>query len=43
VPRAYKPVISSEHLCDRYTNTAGIEELNDRFKVPIESKVGTHA
>jgi putative SOS response-associated peptidase YedK len=29
-------------MCGRYTNTAGIEELNDRFKVPIQSEVGTH-
>jgi putative SOS response-associated peptidase YedK len=28
-------------MCGRYTNTAGVEELNDRFKVPIESEVGT--
>jgi putative SOS response-associated peptidase YedK len=28
-------------VCGRYTNTAGIEELNDRFKVPIESDAGT--
>jgi putative SOS response-associated peptidase YedK len=29
-------------MCGRYTNTAGPEELNDRFKVPIESDAGTH-
>jgi len=29
-------------MCGRYTNTAGPEELNDRFKVPISSDVGTH-
>jgi putative SOS response-associated peptidase YedK len=29
-------------MCGRYTNTAGVEELNERFKVPIESEVGTH-
>src|SRR5271156_6577835 len=28
-------------MCGRYTNTAGIEELNDRFGVPIASDVGT--
>jgi len=29
-------------VCGRYTNTAGVEELNDRFKVPIAGAVGTH-
>ena len=29
-------------MCGRYTNTAGVEELNDRFKVPISSEEGTH-
>jgi putative SOS response-associated peptidase YedK len=29
-------------VCGRYTNTAGVEELNDRFKVPIVSEAGTH-
>ncbi len=29
-------------MCGRYTNTAGPEELNDRFHVPIESTEGTH-
>lgn len=29
-------------VCGRYTNTAGPEELNDRFRVPIESAEGTH-
>src|SRR6185312_14359576 len=29
-------------MCGRYTNTAGPEELNDRFHVPIESTAGTH-
>jgi putative SOS response-associated peptidase YedK len=29
-------------VCGRYTNTAGVEELNDRFNVPITSEVGTH-
>ena len=28
-------------MCGRYTNTAGVEELNDRFKVPITSAAGT--
>jgi putative SOS response-associated peptidase YedK len=28
-------------VCGRYTNTAGIEELNDRFRVPIPSDAGT--
>jgi len=28
-------------MCGRYTNTAGPEELNDRFRVPIESSEGT--
>ncbi len=28
-------------VCGRYTNTAGPEELNDRFKVPITSAMGT--
>lgn len=29
-------------MCGRYTNTAGPEELNDRFRVPIASAAGTH-
>jgi len=29
-------------MCGRYTNTAGPEELNDRFRVPISSAAGTH-
>ena len=29
-------------MCGRYTNTAGPEELNDRFRVPISSEAGTH-
>jgi putative SOS response-associated peptidase YedK len=29
-------------VCGRYTNTAGPEELNDRFRVPITSDAGTH-
>ena len=28
-------------VCGRYTNTAGPEELNDRFNVPITSDAGT--
>jgi putative SOS response-associated peptidase YedK len=28
-------------MCGRYTNTAGVEELNDRFGIPIASKAGT--
>ncbi len=29
-------------MCGRYTNTAGPEELNDRFRIPITSDAGTH-
>jgi len=29
-------------VCGRYTNTAGPEELNDRFRVPIAEDAGTH-
>jgi putative SOS response-associated peptidase YedK len=29
-------------MCGRYTNTAGPEELNDRFHVPIDATEGTH-
>lgn len=29
-------------VCGRYTNTAGVEELNDRFRVPIAGPAGTH-
>jgi putative SOS response-associated peptidase YedK len=29
-------------VCGRYTNTAGVEELNARFSVPIPSAAGTH-
>jgi putative SOS response-associated peptidase YedK len=29
-------------MCGRYTNTAGPEELNDRFRVPIPGEQGTH-
>ncbi len=28
-------------MCGRYTNTAGPEELNDRFRVPIHGDAGT--
>jgi putative SOS response-associated peptidase YedK len=28
-------------MCGRYTNTAGPEELNERFRVPIENAEGT--
>jgi putative SOS response-associated peptidase YedK len=28
-------------VCGRYTNTAGVEELNDRFQVPIAGDAGT--
>jgi len=28
-------------VCGRYTNTTGPEELNDRFRVPIDSDAGT--
>jgi putative SOS response-associated peptidase YedK len=31
-----------DRMCGRYTNTAGVEELNDRFGVPFSSSVGTH-
>jgi putative SOS response-associated peptidase YedK len=30
-----------EPVCGRYTNTAGVEELNDRFGVPIAGSAGT--
>ena len=29
-------------MCGRYTNTAGVQELNERFKVPFPSETGTH-
>jgi putative SOS response-associated peptidase YedK len=29
-------------MCGRYTNTAGIQELNERFKVPFSGEQGTH-
>ena len=29
-------------MCGRYTNTAGPEELNERFRVPINGTAGTH-
>jgi putative SOS response-associated peptidase YedK len=28
-------------VCGRYTNTAGVEELNDRLRVPIRGEEGT--
>ncbi len=28
-------------MCGRYTNTAGVEELNARFRVPISADAGT--
>jgi putative SOS response-associated peptidase YedK len=28
-------------MCGRYTNTAGVEELNDRFRLPIPGDAGT--
>jgi putative SOS response-associated peptidase YedK len=28
-------------VCGRYTNTAGVQELNDRFRVPFSSDEGT--
>jgi len=31
-----------EAMCGRYTNTAGVEELNDRFGVPVATTEGTH-
>jgi putative SOS response-associated peptidase YedK len=29
-------------MCGRYTNTAGMQELNERFKVPFPGETGTH-
>jgi len=29
-------------MCGRYTNTAGVQELNERFKVPFPGQEGTH-
>ena len=29
-------------MCGRYTNTAGLQELNERFKVPFPGQEGTH-
>jgi putative SOS response-associated peptidase YedK len=31
-----------DRVCGRYTNTAGVQELNDRFRVPISGEAGTH-
>ncbi len=28
-------------MCGRYTNTAGVEELNEHFGVPLEGEAGT--
>lgn len=28
-------------MCGRYTNTAGLQELNDRFRIPFASDAGT--
>jgi len=28
-------------MCGRYTNTAGVEELNERFRVPFDDDAGT--
>ena len=28
-------------MCGRYTNTAGVQELNDRFRIPITEQTGT--
>lgn len=29
-------------MCGRYTNTAGVQELNERFKMPFPGEAGTH-
>jgi putative SOS response-associated peptidase YedK len=29
-------------MCGRYTNTAGVQELNERFKMPFPGDAGTH-
>jgi putative SOS response-associated peptidase YedK len=29
-------------VCGRYTNTAGVQELDERFKVPFPGEAGTH-
>ncbi len=29
-------------MCGRYTNTAGVQELNERFKVPFPGEAGMH-
>src|ERR1700722_2564597 len=29
-------------MCGRYTNTAGVQELNERFRVPFSGDAGTH-
>jgi putative SOS response-associated peptidase YedK len=33
--------LSSGRMCGRYTNTAGVQELNERFKVPFPGEEGT--
>jgi putative SOS response-associated peptidase YedK len=38
--RSAAPIL--ERVCGRYTNTAGVQELNDRFRVPFTSPAGTH-
>jgi putative SOS response-associated peptidase YedK len=45
-PLLHKPCDASpsayaRFVCGRYTNTAGVEELNDRFSVPIAGEAGT--
>ncbi len=29
-------------MCGRYTNTAGVQELNERFRMPFSGDAGTH-
>jgi len=38
---ADRPHAYARGMCGRYTNTAGPEELNDRFRVPISGTEGT--
>ena len=35
-------VVNVVLVCGRYTNTAGVQELNERFKVPFPGETGTH-
>jgi putative SOS response-associated peptidase YedK len=35
-------VVNVVVVCGRYTNTAGVQELNERFKVPFPGESGTH-